>query len=102
MSAVTLPRRTSRLMSFSAWNEPYHALRSWIVSTVSSEAKLLLRSLPMLRAGGYDALGKVKLNVVPTPSSLCTSTSPPWACTMCFTIASPRPVPLSLRDLSIL
>ena len=48
MSAVTLPRRTSRSMSLSAWNEPYQTLRSCTERTVSSEAKLLLRSLPSL------------------------------------------------------
>lgn len=37
------------------------------------------------------------VKVVPLPSSLMTPTSPPCAWTMCLTMASPRPVPPSLR-----
>ena len=39
------------------------------------------------------AFGRRSVNVVPTPGVLSTATVPPCACTMCLTIASPRPVP---------
>ena len=37
--------------------------------------------------------GMVTVTVVPRPSSLATSISPPWFSTMCFTMDRPRPVP---------
>ena len=46
----------------------------------------------------FYTLGSVKKNVVPTPSSLWSQTSPPWAWTMCFTIDRPRPVPPVSRE----
>src|SRR6266567_4287131 len=39
------------------------------------------------------ALGNVNENLAPAPTSLFTQTSPPWACTICFTMANPSPVP---------
>ena len=33
------------------------------------------------------------MTVVPLPTSLSTSTEPPWACIMCLTMERPRPVP---------
>src|SRR6185503_20481537 len=44
------------------------------------------------------ALGKRNQKVDPWPSSLVTQASPPWFKTMCFTIASPRPVPPASRE----
>ena len=44
------------------------------------------------------AVRRVSLNRDPRPSSLSTETEPPSCCAMCFTIASPRPVPPASRD----
>ena len=49
-------------------------------------------------AAAPSAPGSVKLTVVPWPSALSTWSSPPWAWTRCFTIASPSPVPPTSRD----
>jgi EAL domain-containing protein (putative c-di-GMP-specific phosphodiesterase class I) len=43
------------------------------------------------------SLSRRMVKVEPLPSSLVTPTSPPCAWTMCLTMASPRPVPPSLR-----
>ena len=40
----------------------------------------------------------VKKNVVPQPTALSAQTFPPWLCTMCLTMASPRPVPPLSRE----
>src|SRR6478672_6996755 len=40
--------------------------------------------------------GTRRVNLVPRPGSLCTSTSPPWARTMFRVVASPSPVPPGL------
>ena len=52
------------------------------------------------------AIGYIFLNLtstrVPTPNSLLIETSPFKYPTICFTIASPNPVPISDRDLSTL
>src|SRR5205823_7087507 len=37
--------------------------------------------------------GSAIVNVVPFPTSEATLIFPPWASTMCFTMASPRPLP---------
>ena len=39
--------------------------------------------------------GSLMLNVLPEPGSLSTVMRPRWACTMCWTIDSPRPLPLT-------
>ena len=44
----------------------------------------------------------LKLKVLPLPSSVSTPTSPPCACTICRTIASPNPLPPSRRARSTL
>ncbi len=46
-----------------------------------------------LRHHGTSIAGRVMVNVAPFPRSLVTATLPPWPATMCFTIASPSPVP---------
>ncbi len=56
---------------------------------------------PGVRAQGVvapSAAGSVKLTVVPWPSALSIRSSPPWAWTRCFTIASPSPVPPTSRE----
>lgn len=45
-----------------------------------------------------DQLGTENFTTVPTFNVLRISSLPPCACTMCFTIASPRPVPPSSRE----
>jgi hypothetical protein len=42
--------------------------------------------------------GKTSLNVEPLPGSLAMSSSPPWRCMTCLTIASPSPVPPDSRE----
>jgi hypothetical protein len=44
------------------------------------------------------AAGNVTRTVVPRPSMLSIPSDPPWAWTMCLTIARPRPVPPSSRE----
>ena len=53
-----------------------------------------------LTPGRY--FGRKMENVLPWPGTLATAVRPPWSCTMCLTMASPRPVPpdARLRDLS--
>jgi hypothetical protein len=55
------------------------------------------RRIPPCQRHAGTAAGSSIVNVLPTPGVLSTETEPPWACTMCFTIESPRPVPPSLR-----
>ena len=43
-------------------------------------------------------MGKATRTVVPCVTRLSMRSPPPWARTMCLTMASPRPVPPSSRD----
>lgn len=49
------------------------------------------------------SIGKMTVNVLPSPTALSTVTRPPCSCAMCLTMASPRPVPpfARLRPLSM-
>src|SRR5919201_1401885 len=77
---------------------PKKVHRSVLAFSVTSSSSLMrpsLRSWPR----DYRAAGSVNVNVAPRPGpSLAAVMSPPCACTMCFAIASPRPVPPPLRD----
>ena len=52
-----------------------------------------LRSPVARRHGWGDSLGKVTVNVEPSPVRLWTPIVPPWASTSCRTIHRPRPKP---------
>ena len=45
-----------------------------------------------------SALGRRRVKVEPEPSTLQTSTSPPWLVATCLTMARPRPVPPVTRE----
>ena len=47
---------------------------------------------------GGSASGSRIMNVDPLPGLDHTRTSPPWFCTVCLTMLSPRPEPPVLRD----
>ena len=49
----------------------------------------------------FAFFGKTRVKTEPSPGVLSTVTVPPWAWTMCFTMASPRPVPPSFRLLAL-
>ena len=55
---------------------------------------LALVLLPAIAGAG--AIGKKTRTVVPWPRALEMASEPPWACTMCLTMASPSPVPFLL------
>ena len=51
-----------------------------------------------LRAAEMRAGRKVQVKLLPFPSTLVTSSRPPWRCSACLTMARPRPEPPSLRE----
>ena len=59
------------------------------LSTPEKGGEILLFDGLIFQAAGFSC-GNVKKNVAPLPASLFTQTSPPCACTMCFTIKRPR------------
>src|SRR6516162_8259045 len=51
---------------------------------------------------GLTTAGRSMVKVLPWPGSLSTVISPPWASTICRTMASPTPEPLTLREAAAL
>src|SRR5262249_46699791 len=80
------------------------ALRLEIHSPAGRDALVALRASDPLpfharphRACPHER-GSTRVNVLPSPTRLCTSTWPRWALMTCFTMASPSPDPSRSRE----
>ena len=64
-------------------------------STISASVGSLMKepSFPSGCASRFGLKGRVKVNLVPLPSSLETAIWPPWATTISRAMASPNPAP---------
>src|SRR5579871_426851 len=70
------------------------ALHAEVVFQAKSDAGLVLNYQDAGHA--CPASGSSMVNVLPCPGSLATRIAPPWAATMCRTMASPTPEPFTL------